>query len=521
MKKSTSIKAIAALSMLLSSTSISAQSTPAATNQMVISKVFYAGTTQKGSTKNYTGGEEYIELHNNTGKAVDIAGMYIALVESESSTGAYLAKDRTNNEVKLKQVFQIPEDKAVEVAPWGTVVLAACAIDHSSAAENGADLSKADFEFGGMANDNPDVPNLNLIYSFNANTKAVNLTNGGDASLLIVSKKNGDKYLKDYSEESLVFPNGKTSGSKYLPFNAYYSMDAVDILKTTLTDGIYAPNPDRKRISEGQDKGFVKADQKMNKDGYIAYRKTALNHNGDLYLFDTGDSREDFAISNTIAVKEYDKTESGVTEVKVTIPESGYLPFKAEKYFFTEKGLYTCYVNISGGAVKFISQPGDSVIASNSAYVLVGAPGEHTVKYTTANRTVATAGIDYWIEDGNEYYSNGEFIYTGTTKYYPMKFVNEKGNARFVRDLVGDNPKSMKIDIEKEGRFYIKLNYFNEEETVIKWGGITPEEVATGISTVTSKPASDAVFTLQGVRVSADKLSRGAYIKNGKKFLVK
>ena len=140
--------------------------------QMVISKVFYAGTTQVGSNKNYAGGEEYIELHNNTDKEYNVAGMYIGLIESESGTGAYLAQGRTGYEVKLKQVYQLPDDREYMVKPWGTVVIAASAIDHSAVAQNGPDLSKADFEFGGMSTDNADVPNLKLVFSFNANMRA-------------------------------------------------------------------------------------------------------------------------------------------------------------------------------------------------------------------------------------------------------------------------------------------------------------------------------------------------------------
>lgn len=515
MKRFTSLKLIAAFGLMMLTGSAEAQ--------IVISKVFYAGTTKAGTTTNYTGGEEYIELHNNSANKVNIAGMYVGLLESESTTGAYLAKDREKGyEVKLKQVYQIPADKEYNVEPWANVVIAACAIDHSSLANGGADLSKADFEFGNMTGDNPDVPNLDLKFSFNASTKAVNLTNGGDASILIISKTNGDKYLKLDDASVLVYANGKDKGSQYLPFNAYYAMDAVEIIKTVSgTDG-YAPVADRKRFSETQDKGYIPADQKMNKDGYIAYRKTALNCNGNLYLYDTDNSCVDFVVSNTIGMGQYDAVESGVTVEKVTIPESGFLPFNAKKYFFTDPGLYIGYVSISSNVVKFNSYPGNSVIANNSPYLLIGTPGEHEVKYSDAARKLSTAGQDNWIEDDNESYKDGVYTYTGTAKRYPMKFVNEKGNVRFVRDMVDNNPKSMKIDLEKEGRFFINLNYLNEDETVIKWNGITPEEVAAGISCIsTVKADNNAVYNIQGVRMNTSNLKKGIYVKAGKKYVVK
>lgn len=486
--------------------------------QMVISKVFYAGTVKKGATTNYTGGEEYIELHNNSSKDVNIAGMYIGLIESEGTTGAYLAADEPKNEIKLKQVYQIPTDKEYNVAPWGNVVIAACAKDHSADAEGNIDLSKADFSFGSMTGDSEDVTKLNLVFSFNANTKAVNLTNGGDAGVVIISKNYGDKYLTAGDESTWVYANGKTTGSRYLPFNAYYAMDAVEILKTKLVDGVYTIDAARKRLKDSFDKGYVVTDQKMIRDGYVAYRKTALNNEGSMYLYDTNNSCTDFAVSNTVGIGEYDKEEFGVTEVKVTIPESGYLPFYAEKAFFTDKGLYVGYVTISSGVLKCNDMQGSTYVFNNSPYLLIGAPGEHTVKYTEATRLLATAGQDNWISDGDDKYVNG--VLTVTTKNrYPMKFVADTNGARFVRDMVDGNPQTMKIDVATEGRFYINLNYLNEEETVVEWTGTKPSDIITAVKGIaeTAPKASNACYNLAGQRVGAN--AKGIIIMNGKKFM--
>ncbi len=489
--------------------------------QMVISKVFYAGTTQVGSNKNYAGGEEYIELHNNTDKEYNVAGMYIGLIESESGTGAYLAQGRTGYEVKLKQVYQLPDDREYMVKPWGTVVIAASAIDHSAVAQNGPDLSKADFEFGGMSTDNADVPNLKLVFSFNANMKAVNLTNGGDAGIVLISQKNGS-HLTASDESTYVYANGKTTGNRYLPFNAYYAMDAVEILKTKANGTEYTIDATRKRLSDSQDAGYVVANAKMNKDGYVAYRRTALSHDGGVMLYDTNNSCTDFEVSNTIGGKAYDTQVWGATAETVTVPESGYLPLNAKGYFFTGKDLYIAYVSISGSKVKFNSYVGNTVIANNSPYILVGAPGEHRVYYTKAQRSLASAGADNWIEDDDERYSAGVFTNSSNTKRYPMKLVNEKGNVRFVRDMVNGNPKSMKIDLEREGRFFIYLNYLNEEETSIAWGGVTPDEVITGIHTpTTNTTARKGTYTLQGVKVEGTQLPAGIYIRDGKKIVVR
>lgn len=497
--------------------------------QMVISKVYYSGTKTIADNKNYTGAPEYIELHNNTDKEVDIAGYYIGLVESEGSTGAYLLKDQTNNDVKLKQIYQIPAETSFKVAPWGTVVLAANAIDHSTVAVGGQDLSKADFEFGGQkTGDNPDVPNLVLKYSYVSTMPNLNLANGGDAGVLLINKTNGDKYITLDDESKFVFPNGKDKGNKYYNFNAYYAMDAVEILKTKKNNdtGKYEIDPDRKRICTTKDKGYVPVpdDLSMNRDAYVAYRKTAINNDGKIYLYDTENSCEDFAVSNTIGVKAYDAEPAGTTELTVTIPESGYLPFNADSYFFTEKGVHVTYItpDKTNKVLKYTDTEGHTKVFNNSAYMLIGAPGEHKVFYTKANRNMATAGNDYWIADGEEKYADGVLTIT-TKERYPMKFVNEKGNVRFVRDMKDNNPQTLKIDLATEGRFYITLNYLNEEETMIPWGGVKPEDITTAISSavVNTPNADNAVYNLQGVRMNAASLPAGIYIQGGKKYVVK
>ena len=401
------------------------------------------------------------------------------------------------------------------------MVIAACAIDHSAAAQNGPDLSKADFEFDGMSTDNADVPNLKLVFSFNANTKAVNLTNGGDAGIVLISQKNGS-HLTASDESTYVYANGKTTGSRYLPFNTYYAMDAVEILKTKANGTEYTIDATRKRLSDTQDASYVVANVKMNKDGYVAYRRTALSHDGGVMLYDTNNSSTDFEVSNTIGVKAYDTQIWGTTVETVTVPESGYLPFNAKGYFFTGKDLYITYVSVSGGKVKFNGYVGNTVIANNSPYILVGAPGEHRVYYTKAQRSLASAGADNWIEDDDEHYSAGVFTNSSNIKRYPMKLVNKKDNVRFVRDMVDDNPKSMKIDLEREGRFFIYLSYLNEKETCIAWGGVTPDEVITGIHTpTTGTTARKDTYTLQGVKVEGTQLPAGTYIRDGKKVVIR
>lgn len=491
--------------------------------QMVISKVFYSGTKNISDGKNYTKNPEYIELHNNTDKEYDIAGMYIALVENESSTGAYLVKDQTNNDVKLKQVFQLPETEH-KVPAWGTVVLAASAVDHADAA-GVPDLSKADYEFGGLAVDNPDVPNLTLKYTYVATLPYLNLANGGDAGVLLITKKNGDSYLKFNDETAYVFANGKDKGNKYLNFNAYYAMDAVEIIKAkkNTSTGKYEIDPERKRICTSKDAGYVPVpeDVSMLRDGYIAYRKTAINKDGNIYLYDTGNSCNDFMVATGLASSAYNEQPDDVTEVVITIPETGFFPFMPEKYFFTENGLHVTYLSAVAADknLKYLDYEGDAKVFNNSAFMIIGTPGEHKVYYTKADRNMAAAGCDAWLAAGDEKCVDG--VLTITTKNrYPMKFVNEKGNVRFEREIVDGNYQKIKMNPAAGENFYITLNYLDETVNTMPWAGYMPD--VTGISEInTTSVDNKAVYNINGMKMNASNLPAGIYIKAGRAFIVK
>jgi hypothetical protein len=84
---------------------------------VIISKVFY-NASKGAESGNYAYGQ-YVELFNNSADTVDVSGLYLGLVESESGKTAYTAdtiaadetlKARLNGKVVLKQVFQIPTE---------------------------------------------------------------------------------------------------------------------------------------------------------------------------------------------------------------------------------------------------------------------------------------------------------------------------------------------------------------------------------------------------------------------------
>lgn len=513
---------------------------PPVSSDLVISKVFYAGTTQAGSSRAYNAGEEYIELHNNTNKELILAGIYIGLVESENTTGAYTVAD---GKTALKQLYRIPTDYAGTIAPYGTITIAACAIDHSRTAENGPDLSTAELEFGGYDNDNPSVPDLELIFTFNEHLTKLNLTNGGDASVCIFQSKFESKF--DLVTDP-VYANGKDKGNKYLPVNLYYTLDCVDILKVKKNPatGLYEADAARKRFPDNYDRGYVHTPEtvSMNKDGYVVYRKTAINNAGLLTLYDTGNSTIDFLAASGVAPKVYDAQVSGLNDTTVVIPESGYLPFNANRPFMTDNDMLVTYIsgNKNKSELIYNNFRGDTVILSAAPYILIGQPGTHTIHYTEAKRTISTSGYHNWLNADDAKYDAAVKIFTETKRNRRLyKFINEKGNVRFERDerFASDGYQSLTIDPASGEHFFIELPsdvakaiapaYGTTDETgpvSLPWRGATVDDAAA--ADVNALPAThknlndDAVYNLQGVRMEPYRQPKGIYIRNGKKFII-
>jgi hypothetical protein len=520
MTRFTTLKMAAMAVALLSATATEAKVSTSISGRLVISKVFYAGTTQIGSSKNYNGGEEYVELYNNSADTLQIGGTYIGLVESESSTGAYPAGSITTpaSGIALKQLYRIPSTFTDSIMPYHTVLIASSAIDHSALTQNGPDLSKADLEFANPSTDNSAVPNLELVYSFLPTVTAFNLANGGDASILLFPSS----FESKLDLTSLVYAQGKTAGSQYLTVNSYYCTDAVEILKSKIdtATGIYSADSTRKRIDASYDAGYVitPTDATMNKDGNVVYRKTALNYHGDITLYDTNNSKTDFTVSKTIAPRSYNETPDGTTDTTIVIPESGYLPLYTSSKFFGGNDVIISYVTVSSGKLKYLSYPGNSIITGTTVYIIIGTPGEHTLKLTQADRTVKTAGSHYWLADNDTKYVNG--VYTTTiNNRYPLKFVNEKGNVRFATAWVDGNNKTMQINPETEGRFFIMVNFTPSGD--IAWEGATLADVAAGINNAIftkTDEGNNAIYDLTGRKVNTIS-KKGIYIKNGKKFV--
>ncbi len=269
---------------------------------IIIGKIYYAGSKDLNN-RTYMAGK-YLELYNQSDNEVDVSGLYIGLVESES-TQAYTLENLhevyEDSVVLLKQIFRIPADANHLVAPGGTVLIVNSAIDHTPNNDMESSLLDADFEAkdaSGKMQNNPTTPALDLIYTMYPSVSNLNLVQSGPCSIVIFRTD------EDMTALPKTYPYGKTSGSQWALLPKRYIIDGVEVLRNKNT-GIEVSS---KRLYDDIDAGYTNINAVSGWTGEIVYRKTSKTAtDGHPILTDTNNSSNDFQVSTTIKPREYDK----------------------------------------------------------------------------------------------------------------------------------------------------------------------------------------------------------------------
>ena len=487
MKITTTLKALAlACGMSLIPNLTNAKASKASTGDLVISKVYYAGTKDPNG-KNYKA-DQYIEIFNNKHKVVDVSGLYIALIETESSTAAYpasyLATDEAGDlkdKVVCKQIFRIPADEPVYLDPGKTLVITNCAVDHT--ASNGHDLSAADYEVkttnSGYSLHNDAVPALEKVFSFNDATDFMNFTNAGPCGFVLIAA--GAETQVNAAVAAPIFGNGKDKGSQYVAIPQYRVIDGVDILKKNASTGEI--DTTTKRLVNNVDSGYTATAEQTLWNGQTLYRRTALYSDDRVVLFDTNNSTTDWTASSDIQPRQFDTEVYGTTDTTIVIPQTGYLPVKPSRPFFGPASLTIVNTNASSKAditdLSYTTYRADTLIAMASTYILVGTPGQYTLKFSDAAATIAGSSNTAWTE---------EEVYTeNKAGRYVYKFVADSEKVGFQRDedYAADNYKSCRfgegehlyITLTAKAAGYIETNNGLEAGSLsfIQWNGPVPE----------------------------------------------
>ena len=269
---------------------------------IIIGKIYYAGSKDLNN-RTYMAGK-YLELYNQSDNEVDVSGLYIGLVEAES-TQAYTLENLhevyEDSVVLLKQIFRIPADANHLVAPGGTVLIVNSAIDHTPNNDMESSLLDADFEAkdaSGKMQNNPTTPALDLIYTMYPSVSNLNMVQSGPCSIVIFRTD------EDMTALPKTYPYGKTSGSQWALLPKRYIIDGVEVLRNKNT-GIEVSS---KRLYDDIDAGYTNINAVSGWTGEIVYRKTSKTAtDGHLILIDTNNSSNDFQVSTTIKPREYDK----------------------------------------------------------------------------------------------------------------------------------------------------------------------------------------------------------------------
>lgn len=278
------------LSMLLS-----------ANRDIVVGKVYYAGS-RDNNNRNYMAGK-YIELYNQSDKAIDVSGLYVGIVEAESTPAYTLANLQTvydNSVTLLKQIYRIPAVKPCIVESGGTIIICNSAIDHTTNNNNENDLLDADFEVKdvtGRFQNNPATPAMEMIYQIYNGTSVMNLLQSGPAGIVIFRTE------EDVKEWPKVYAYGKSSGNQWVACPVRYIIDGMEALKNG-TSGIDIKT---KRLYDFIDAGYTYINATSGWNGETVYRKTVrISPDGHKILADTNNSSNDFTVSKTIKPREYE-----------------------------------------------------------------------------------------------------------------------------------------------------------------------------------------------------------------------
>ena len=264
---------------------------------VLISKVYYAGC-KDNNDKNYLAGR-FVELYNNSDEAVDVAGMYLCLMES-GSTPAYIISTQSDY-IYIKQVFQFPNEGHHILQPGEHILVTNSAVNHTENATADYDESNADFECKSNANNapanNPATPAMKLIWTAFATIPNMNLVQGGPCGIALIETD------EDPAQWELVYADGKSSGVQQLKAPAKYVVDGVDILKYR-SDGTV--DVSTKRFYDYIDAGYTNINAVNGYNGEVVYRVVeSWTDDGRALLKDTNYSLDDWACTTGINIGEY------------------------------------------------------------------------------------------------------------------------------------------------------------------------------------------------------------------------
>ncbi len=263
---------------------------------LVLSEIFFA-STQTPEGKQYSGGDQFFEIYNNSDKVMYADGLCIA--ETELLTVRELNEYTPNilkDAVPVSSVYMIPgKGKDYPIQPGQAIVISDIAINHKEKNANSFDLSKSDFEWFDGKDIDVDVPEVpNLIKMVSTSKSVWYLHNRGFTSYVLCKFEDvmtPEKFTTDYAYHyKYHFVYGDFQ--KWMDFDAWkipnkYIIDAVECSAPSSFEWLVMdPRLDISYTHCG--------DGDASRYGKSVRRKVIAEENGRKILQDTNDSAKDF-----------------------------------------------------------------------------------------------------------------------------------------------------------------------------------------------------------------------------------
>lgn len=276
----------------------------------VIEEIFYTGSLYPNSKRGYLG-DQYFKITNNSDETLYADGLTIA--ESGFATNMYqdITPNRMTEEFAVQALYAVPgSGKDHPVLPGESIIICDKAINHKEVNPNSFDFSNADFEwFDESSNpkiqdtDNPEVPNLDKIYSYTLTIWILNMQGNRAYAILRMGKDKETFLAENQKEYSFIYDTGDSQIN--IKRKAYFVpnewiIDAVNISTQDEHEWIVTDSSlDASYTYCGNDSNDP------NRSGKSVRRKVAYQEaDGRRVLQDTNNSKEDFIPTATPSVAE-------------------------------------------------------------------------------------------------------------------------------------------------------------------------------------------------------------------------
>ena len=267
----------------------------------VIEEVYFAGnTTPEG--KQYSG-DQYFKIYNNSDSVLYADGLVILESEFTTSRQYDYTPDIMSQAMTVAHVYAIPGNgKEYPVQPGESILICDKAIDHTVATPNSFDLRNANFEWYNDNDrdvDNPEVPNLDIIYS---STLTIWTLNNQGLKAYAIARMGVDKqtFLKDYLYECSYVNSGITMTRNFYKFPNEWIIDAVNISNKAQ----YIWNVVDASLGMGFTYCGEVASDKNRYNKSVRRKVLSTTPDGRKILKDTNNSTEDFEAKATPSLKQ-------------------------------------------------------------------------------------------------------------------------------------------------------------------------------------------------------------------------